>query len=66
MGSRIPPSQAVRGGQVRGPRGRSWWSSVNDATHYDVQRSDSEDGEYAIVATKVTTLGLVDEGLQPE
>ncbi|MYB50502.1 MAG: fibronectin type III domain-containing protein [Dehalococcoidia bacterium] len=42
------------------------WESINRATHYDVQRRDSEDGEYAIVATKVAALGLVDEGLQPD
>ena len=42
------------------------WNSINRATHYDVQRSDSKDGEYAIVATSVATLGLVDEGLQPD
>ena len=41
------------------------WNSINHATHYDVQRSDAEDGEYAIVATEVAALGLVDEGLQP-
>ena len=42
------------------------WNSINRATHYDVQRSDSEDGEFAVVATDVATLGLVDEGLQPD
>ena len=42
------------------------WNTVSRATHYDVQRSDSKDGEYAFVATEVTTLGLVDEGLQPD
>ncbi len=42
------------------------WNGVGRATHYDVQRSHSQDGEYAIVATEVTTLGLVDEGLQPD
>ena len=42
------------------------WESINRATHYDVQRRDSEDGEYAILATKVAALGLVDEGLQPD
>ena len=42
------------------------WNAVNLATHYDVQRSDSKDGEYAIVATEVATLGLVDESLHPD
>ena len=41
------------------------WNSINRATHYDVQRSDAEHGEYAIVVTEVAALGLVDEGLQP-
>ena len=39
------------------------WNTVNLATYYDVQRSDSEDGDYA---TEVAALGLVDEGLQPD
>ena len=38
------------------------WNSTNRTTYYDVQRSDPEDGEYAIVATEVTALGFVDEG----
>jgi len=42
------------------------WNTINRATHYDVQRGDSKDGEYAIVTTNVTTLGLVDEGLKPD
>lgn len=42
------------------------WNTVSRATHYDVRRSDSEDGEYAVVATEVTALGLVDEALQPD
>ena len=42
------------------------WNSTNRTTHYDVQRSDTEDGEYAIVATEVTALGFVDEGLRPD
>ncbi len=42
------------------------WNSISLATHYDVQRGDSEDGEYAIVATEVAALGLVDEELQPD
>ena len=42
------------------------WNTIHRATHYDVQRSDSADGEYAIVATGVTTLGFVDEGLKPD
>lgn len=42
------------------------WNTINRATHYDVQRGDAADGEYAIVATGVTTLGLVDEGLKPD
>ena len=42
------------------------WSVPVFTTHCDVQRSDSKDGEYAIVATSVATLGLVDEGLQPD
>ena len=29
------------------------WNTVNRATYYDVQRSDSEDGDYAIVASEV-------------
>ena len=41
------------------------WNSIALATHYDVQRSDSENGEYAVVATEVATLGLVGEGLHP-
>ena len=40
------------------------WNVTDRTTHYDVQRSDAEDGKYAIVATEVTALGLVDEGLQ--
>ena len=42
------------------------WNTVNRATYYDVQRSDSEDGDYAIVASEVAALGLLDEGLQPD
>ena len=42
------------------------WNTVSFATHYEVQRSDSEDGEYAVVATEVPALGLVDEDLQPD
>ena len=42
------------------------WNSINRATHYDVQRSDSADGEYAILATEVAALGLADEGLKPD
>ena len=42
------------------------WNTINRATHYDVQRSDSEDCDYAVVATEVAALGLVDEGLQPD
>ena len=42
------------------------WKTVNSATYYDVQRSDSGYGDYAIVATEVSALGLVDEGLQPD
>ena len=42
------------------------WNTVSRATHYKVRRSDSEDGEYAIVATEVAALGLVDEGLRPD
>ena len=42
------------------------WNTIDRATHYDVHRSDSEDGEYAVVATEVAALGLVDEGLQPD
>ena len=42
------------------------WGEWYRTTHYDVQRTDSEGGEYAIVATSVATLGLVDEGLQPD
>ena len=42
------------------------WNNINRATHYDVQRSDSTDGEFVIVATHVAALGIVDEGLQPD
>ncbi len=42
------------------------WNSATLATQYDVQRSDSKDGEYAIVATEVTALALVDDGLRPD
>ena len=42
------------------------WNNSNLATYYDVQRSDAADGEYAIVATEVAALGLVDEGLRPD
>ena len=41
------------------------WNTVSLATHYDVRRSDSKDGDYAVVATEVAAPGLVDEGLQP-
>ena len=42
------------------------WNATDRTTHYNVQRNDAEDGEYAIVATEVATLGLVDEGLQAD
>ena len=42
------------------------WNATGRTTHYDVQRSDAEDGEYATVATEVVSLGLVDEGLQAD
>ena len=42
------------------------WNNVSRTTYYDVQRSDSKDGDYAVVATEVAALGLVDEGLQPD
>ena len=42
------------------------WNTINRATYYGVQRSSSENGDYAIVATEVAALGLVDEGLQPD
>ncbi len=42
------------------------WNNVRRATFYDVQRSDSEAGDYAVVATKVAATGLVDEGLQAD
>ncbi len=42
------------------------WNTISDTTYYDVQRSDSKDGDYAVVATEVAALGLVDEGLQPD
>lgn len=42
------------------------WNAASRATHYDGQRRDSVDGEYAIMATEVTALSLVDEGLQPD
>ena len=42
------------------------WNNVSRATFYDVQRSDSEAGDYAVVATKVAATGLVDEGLQTD
>ena len=42
------------------------WNNINRATHYDVQRSDSANGEFVVVATDVAALGFVDEGLQPD
>ncbi len=42
------------------------WNDSGLATYYDVQRSDSADGEFVIVAAEVAALGLVDEGLQPD
>ena len=42
------------------------WNNISRATHYDVMRGDSREGPYAIAATQVATLGLVDEGLQPD
>ena len=42
------------------------WRASSRATYYDVQRSSSAEGEYAVVATEVAALGLVDEGLQPD
>ena len=42
------------------------WNSKARASHYDVQRGESADGEYAIVATEVAALGLVDKGLRPD
>ena len=39
------------------------WNAKTRATYYDVQRSNSEEGEYVIAATGVATLGFVDEGL---
>ena len=42
------------------------WSASSRATYYDVQRSSSAEGEYAVVATEVAALGFVDEGLQPD
>ena len=42
------------------------WKSSYRATSYDVQRSASEDGDYAVVASDTTVLGIVDEGLQPD
>ena len=65
MAASIPPSQPVRGGQDRVLASRGV-EQHHRATYYDVQRSDFADGEYAIVATKVPALGLVDEGLQPD
>ena len=41
------------------------WNHKSLATFYDVQRSDSKYGKYAIVANEVTALGIVDERLQP-
>ena len=41
------------------------WDNVSFATFYDVQRSDSEDGDFAIVGTEIAALGIVDNGLQP-
>ena len=38
------------------------WNSINRATHYDVQLSDSADRKYAISATGVAALALVGEG----
>ena len=42
------------------------WNTIRRATYYDVQRSDSEDGDYTVVATEVAALGFVDEGLRPD
>ncbi len=42
------------------------WNAKCRATYYGVQRSSSEEGEYAIVATEVAALGFVDDGLQPD
>ena len=42
------------------------WGASSRATYYDVQRSSSEEGEYAIVATGVAALGFVDRGLRPD
>ena len=42
------------------------WNNINRATYYDVQRSDSQDGDYSVVATDIAATGLVDEGLQPD
>ena len=42
------------------------WNTISRATYYDVQRSDSEHGEYAVVASEVAALGFVDQGLQPD
>ena len=42
------------------------WNAKSRATHYDVQRSSSAEGEYAVVATGVAALGFVDQGLRPE
>ena len=39
------------------------WNNTSLATHYDVQRGDSANGQYAIVATEVDTLGILDDGL---
>ena len=42
------------------------WNNISRATFYDVQRSDSEAGDYAVVAIKVAATGLVDKGLQTD
>ena len=42
------------------------WGHISRATSYDVQRSDSEYGDYAVVASGIAALGLVDDGLQPD
>ena len=42
------------------------WNRGPRATSFDVRRSESEDSDYAVVATGLPALGLVDEGLRPD
>ena len=65
MAARIPPRNLYVVDRTESSLGVVW-NTISDTTYYDVQRSDSEDDDYAVVATEVAALGLVDEGLQPD